>query len=891
MALAIVIASASFVLLTASVRTSEARIEGDVAANFRATYDLLVRPNGSQSELERAAGLVRPNFETSIYGGITETQWHQILDVPGVEVAAPVAYAGFGMLFSQYDLDVTEFVGSAPAERLFRLKTTWLANGGLSRYPGTTPYLYVTTKSGGCKNKAIIAPSPGDPFAWQSPEMANLACFERVPGKAGPSRYTVVVNPQFSMLMAGIDPVQESALVGLDRAITWGRSLITADEVRIVDGFTEIPMMAPDRTDQDESLAVTVESVAPPAGSTLAQVLDEPRQGDLSGPNPAYRRVAALPGRQVGSFEVPYDELYRDSLVDLKAEAPEGFRSGFSVYWHTGPVRYTPDSGPAGSGPLQPRVVDNDPEAVWRDPTGTGGTSADGSRYYALPAPDNQDVGFRELVPVEATIPDLTPGVYPKVWGTFDPSALTEGGSRLAQVPLQTYAPPLVTAANHASSEALGGKPLGPTANIAGYVSQPAALLTTLAGIQGLLDSKYFTGADAKAPISIIRVRVAGVTGPDEASLERLKRVAAAISEATGLTVDITAGSSPQPQTVALPAGRFGQPPLLVSEGWSRKGVAVVILDAVNQKSAALFGLILVVTAVFLTTATWTMVQSRRPELGILRALGWKPRHLATAMIVQTAVIGCLAGIGGASLAFSLIRVLDLQLPATRALLVIPVAVLLAIVASLGPALRAARTTPMHAITNPASDRGGGAVTGLTSLALNNLRRRPGRTAAASIGLVLGVGAVVILVAVTLAYTDVVTGTVLADFVRSSTRGVDYLAIGVVLLLAAVAIADVVALNVRERSAELAALRAFGWADRQVSGVIMRECVLLGVLASIPGAVLGLAVGSLTGVPITALLLPAAAAVLIGTVITGIAGLVPAYAAARRSISAGLSEE
>ena len=650
-------------------------------------------------------------------------------------------------------------------------------------------------------------------------------------------------------------------------------------------------MVAPDRTDQDESLAVTVESVAPPAGSTLAQVLDEPRQGELSGPNPAYRRAVVLPGRQVGAFQVPYAKLYGDSLIDLKAETPGAFRSGFSVYWRAGPVRYAAGSGPVGSGPLRPRTVDNDPEKVWRDPTGTGGISADGSHYYAVPAPDNQDTGFRELTPVEATIRNLTPGVYPKVWGTFDPTALTDGGSRLAEVPLQTYAPPLVTGADEASRRALRDRPLGPTANIAGYVSQPAALLTTLAGVQGLLDAKHFTGADAKAPISIIRVRVAGVTGPDEASLERLKRVAAAISEATGLTVDITTGSSPQPQTVALPAGRFGQPPLLVSEGWSRKGVAVVILDAVNQKSAALFGLILVVTAVFLTTATWTMVQSRRPELGILRALGWKPRQLATAMIVQTAVIGCLAGIVGAALAFGLIQILDLQLPITRALLVIPVAILLAIVASLGPALRAAQTTPMHAITNPASDRGGGAVTGLTSLALNNLHRRPGRTAAASIGLVLGVAAVVILAAVTLAYTDVVTGSALADFVRSSTRGVDYLAIGVVLLLAAVAIADVVALNVRERSAELAALRAFGWTNRQVSGVIMRECLLLGALASIPGAILGLVVGSLTGVPITALLLPAAAAVLIGTVIAGLAGLAPASAAARRSISAGLSEE
>ena len=58
----------------------------------------------------------------------------------------------------------------------------------------------------------------------------------------------------------------------------------------------------------------------------------------------------------------------------------------------------------------------------------------------------------------------------------------------------------------------------------------------------------------------MIRVRVAGVTGPNAVSLERIREVAQQIELRTHLDVDIVAGSSPTPTTIDLPAGKFGQP-------------------------------------------------------------------------------------------------------------------------------------------------------------------------------------------------------------------------------------------------------------------------------------------------------------------------------------------
>ena len=84
----VAIAAASFTVLSGSVRSSHAQVVGVVRHNFRSAYDLLVRPEGSKTRLEQARGLVRDNYLSGIFGGITLSQYHRIAAVPGVAVAA-----------------------------------------------------------------------------------------------------------------------------------------------------------------------------------------------------------------------------------------------------------------------------------------------------------------------------------------------------------------------------------------------------------------------------------------------------------------------------------------------------------------------------------------------------------------------------------------------------------------------------------------------------------------------------------------------------------------------------------------------------------------------------------------------------------------------------------
>jgi hypothetical protein len=91
-----------------------------------------------------------------------------------------------------------------------------------------------------------------------------------------------------SLLLAGIDPEQEAALVGLDKSVVSGRYL-EGDETTSRDEFrgVSIPVIVPERPALDEQLVVTTEQV--------------PGQG-ISGLNAqsAYDSARSAPGTRTG---------------------------------------------------------------------------------------------------------------------------------------------------------------------------------------------------------------------------------------------------------------------------------------------------------------------------------------------------------------------------------------------------------------------------------------------------------------------------------------------------------------------------------------------------------------------------------------------------------------
>jgi ABC-type antimicrobial peptide transport system permease subunit len=160
------------------------------------------------------------------------------------------------------------------------------------------------------------------------------------------------------------------------------------------------------------------------------------------------------------------------------------------------------------------------------------------------------------------------------------------------------------------------------------------------------------------------------------------------------------------------------------------------------------------------------------------------------------------------------------------------------------------------------------------------------------LSLAVGVTGLTLLAAVTAAFRGVVVGSLLGDAVAVQVRGVDYVAVAATVVLGVLAVADVVFLNIRERAAELATIRTFGWRESSLARLVVTEGAVIGTAGSLVGGALGLAgAAEFAGQLPARLLVTAAAAVTAGVLVTAAAALVPAQMLRRLPAASLLAEE
>ncbi|MET9677785.1 ABC transporter permease [Streptomyces sp. NPDC006482] len=912
-------ATTGFTLLTSTAETSQLRTTGTVNDNFRGAYDILVRPVGSRTAQESGQGLVRPNFLSGQFGGITRDQQDRIARMPGVDVAAPVAMVGYVLADSRVAVDVTAQVDRTRTQQLITVKPTWHTDRGLSTLDDDLPnYVYVT------RNEVVWPDFPLDPAkkadpSWQPPppsypngfdtRKARAVCnnpesalppLEVMPdGRSVPvcetdvsisqsassrghlgivhladdgsfrtwsetsSRLTVDISWPVSLLLAAVDPAREAKLVGLDKAVVSGRYLRQTETAvsRPTGGgqsSPSVPLLTSSDPQVDEQLSVAVSrSPDGPVGvaGLARQALDT--------------AIAEKRGSRVADRSYSVDTVYGTSHKG--ADLYRIIRSG-------GPSYRT-----AADGSLTPRSVRTDISELWANSNHTGWPTP----WLA------RDSKQRPLTRVpEYQAPDLRSGAWTGdglAVGTYDPKRLTEF-SALSEVPMETYQPVQVTGADAASRGLLGERALMPNSNPGGYLATPPQLLTTLDALSRILDP---TSDLVAAPISAIRVRVDGVTGTDARSRERVRLVAERIGQDTGLDVDLTMGSSPAPRTVHLPPGDYGRPALALSEGWSSKGVAVRIVEAADRKSLLLFGLVLGVCALFLLNSASAAVRDRRRELAVLACLGWSRSRVTALVVGETALLGTAAGALGSLLSLLLAGPFGLDVSSLRAAAAVPIALTLSLLATAVPALRASAGHPaaslrpaVRAARRPRRHRT------VTGLACANLARVPGRTLLGAAALAIGVAAVTAVAAILWSFEDDVVGTVMGDAIALRARGVDIAAATGTALLGAFAAADVIYLGIRERAAEFAVLQATGWSDGELTRLVLTEGALLGVLGAATGAGTGIGlIAWLTAAVTPALVTTALLAALTGIALATAASLVPAVMLTRSPVGALLQED
>lgn len=898
----IVVAAAGFTALTGAVRASRLQVVGTVQHNFRSSYDVLVRPQDSATALERSRGLVRGSYLSGIFGGITLDQYRTISQIPGIEVAAPIAMLGYALQDAAVPVDLTELV-SPGMRALFRVTVSRSTDRGTLRFPNQQSfYVYVTprplaaprtisagdsafgpkeTLSSGAT--VIVCPIPMDaavsnPFDPKA--RGSNDCWSTVSGLGGAgSRYGVplghvaaVVHWPFPFLVAAVDPAAESQLAGVKQAVVQGRYLRAGDAPATVQdeggSVLRVPVIASARPYTDDTDQVTVQRLPTAAADSF-----------VTGKTP--KQVETLIRTSSATTVLTRDLTTADAYQQLLSQLTGAGSSFIDTYWTTGPTSYRVQ----GNRVVTPEAVRN-PLSVWES-----GFQATG--WVVLPA-DAQSTGFRSLTAhVGSTQGQVLRLPTLHAVGTFDPARLP-GLNPLTRLPLQTYNPPQAAPGDDRTKQLLHGQDLLPNGNIAGYLQPPPLMLTTLGSIPAFTNRQTW-GQDttAAAPISVVRVRVAGVTGPDPLSLARIRQVAQEITERTGLAVDITAGSSPTPITVQLPAGDHGRPALTLIERWVEKRVAVSIITAVDRKSLALFALIFVVCGLFVANAATASVRIRRRELGVLSCLGWPARRLFASVILELAVVGLAGGLVGTAVAWPLAQLAGLTPSPLLAALAVPASVVLAAAAGVLPARRAALSSPIDAVRPAVTTPGTSAraVRTVLGLAARQVRRTPGRTAVGAIALAVGVAGLTLLLSITALFHGTVVGSLLGDAISVQVRATDYAAVAVIVALGASAVADVLYIDIRDRAPELATLVTGGWDDRALLRLVTAHGAIVGLVGGLVGAGAGLAaVARLGGHPLNALPIAAACA-LAGPLLAAIASLVPAVLLAKQPVAALTAEE
>lgn len=832
------------------------RIEGEVSANWRGAYDLLVRPPGTRLDLERTNGLVEPNFVGFAgTGGISLDQLEAIRRLPGVELAAPVGFVGY----VRYGLSSPAVHLPAPPTEptLFRLTLSVTTNDGLHE-------LLVERQSG----LVLLGPAAGPDEAvrrWVT-NFGGITAGERSDGSMDAVLSAAPLPAIASPIMA-VDPAAEMALLGpsssfmarlrdlpaasrtaktfdlgvIPDGFDWSRSLLRGaakSEVPAVQERPVVPLIVSDRIYASLRLRLDVDQLGAP-------LRDYP-------PGESIRDVLGAALAQAGSSVAPVGSVTTDltsslrplQLVDVSVawpgaagvervlaySAPRDFSAGLPTRPQYRGVASRPGSDASLSFEITPLGIVG--------PDGGSPQESSMSDPLALELTTGRESAYRQfrqvpLVAAEgfsATEPGDQPFFFAPL-GEFDLSQLELPTETLSYVPFGAYDPPKTEWLDGA--DATSRTRIWPTLNPLGLIMVPPLAITDLAGAVVLRGDR---------PIDAIRVRVAGVSGFTPESRARVERVAELIV-AMGLDVDVVAGSSPQAVDVYVPGYLVhdGQTEDLgwVRQEWTTLGAAERVARGLGEGAIALLALGVLSAVILAATVQAFRATTRRRELAVLAGSGWSRGDVSVWVMAEAVVAAAIVlGLG------LVVWLVSGAAPLSGVAVVVVAAALVG-----GPAVFLA--TQLGAIDAPGFALRFGeiahrtprlpGVRGPITLGIRHLTSHPARTLVLILALA-GMASALSLVGSVVAEASLRAGpTRLASVVVAVVEPSLFVTLGAVATANTVALLVVWHLDARSRAGEAATLIAAGWSRRQV----LLSRVTAGFVASLPAAAVGAAITTL----------------------------------------------
>ena len=783
--LAIVVAG--ILMLAATSQTTLVVVDQDLSAYWRTSYDILVRPKGSRLPLETEHGLVEPNHLSGIDGGIKFDQYLTIKNIPGVDVAAPIAMLGY----LAQTVPVAD-LGTLPEVGAYRQTDTLIIDDGVRQYINTRTFYYYAMEG---------EPSDGLPLTVLKPRYFPHSLFSAF---------------EMPILLAAIDPSEESSLIGLDKALLKGDYF--SKDISLYSLDTDATVMSiPVLINSKPYINLVAESqiehlILPEGTSSLNSIVA------AGGSN----FLITLPGEQIIFRRLDGATVYQRLVSSLLFFAGEPAPTDFipvnkihSFSWSVpSQISYRQTSSPLSAENLMLEVIPSEKNAL------SMGWQGDRSPAYrsASTGVIARDFSLRAV-------------------GVFDIERLPKPAD-VNRVPLETYFPPVALLSYDEQGNSINPpREVLPTLNPAGYIQPPPLILTTLEAARAM------RGDDA---ISAIRVRVALDGCPSEqpetctvtpAGQRKIEAIAIEIQRRTGLDVDIMVGSSPTRVLVHVPGVGY------VEEQWIQKGVNLTYKQGIQSGNWLLLGTLLLAGGLFTLDLTWAEVLSRRRVVALQKALGWRSRSVFAQVVRQVMMIGAIATAVGTLIAMALIRWLKWEAIPSNLLIGLPLLVIgLCGIGSLLPAWSASRVSPIVEL-----QRGGvryqrkrtSPVLGLWMYAWSEIKRRTVRSILTGLGSALSAGLLTLLLGVTLQQRGMLNGTLLGEFILVNVEGYHYAIVGIGLGLAFLSTFNGLLGSILERRREIGVLKAVGWRTDSVARLFIAQGIILGIVGGSFGALAG----------------------------------------------------
>lgn len=833
--------SASIALAAAAIAiaasSSSAVVQQTIDAGWRGTYDLLVRPRDPTPGME---GLVPADYLGAPSSGITRAQWQQIVSIPGVEVAAPVAVLG------------------------------WLRNDtpalGVQVAPAPDEVIQVEVSIDVGSGRAVH-----DVAFWAPPPSGGGA-----PAlSAGVGSYIISESTVLSVsnlvplwgLVVGIDPSSEDRLVGLTSFVD-GDYLPSGVRRQTDPVFGQeaivVPVLTAARSPLPGTVQVEVRRLNGLSAGELADLLARAAEAD---PPQTEEDVVDLLTEitsdarwsTIASASASLAELItplRTSAIGVSAAGQFSVDAAFggdqiAIDRNLILVPGVADYGRTADG-LQLRQIGTWSEIVkpaLRDAAPEGWVEIDAS----FGADDDM---YRPLSVDKPPLFMLSP------IGSYDLAALSDRFSSAANyVPLGIYSD---VPARRVDPLTGNLAPLPHSLNPGGLNPLPPVGLTNLDVVEALRGSKF---------IDAIRVRIAGVESYGPEAISRVQAVAAAIVQRTGLHVDVVAGASPV--DVAVEVEGAGS----VVERWTSLGTAPLIQTGLNGLSGALLLIAVGIGGLYLLTAAALLATDQQAELETLLRLGWRRRDRTRVLIVQGAMLGVAAGSLTGAMLVLVGAIARLSLPTVLVLAAVTAVGLAHVlaVAVVGPRLSGRWPARSHATE---VSRGAAVARSTLGVALALVREAPLRALVIVVALGGAASFAGVLLLFQLALSGQIRHTVLGQLVWLQVAPFHLLAAGSALFAAGAIALDVGLLTVQRRVSLIGTLRALGWRAGIVARLVTWEVGLPALAAGVAAAVVVLAAGVVVEAgPVTAVL--AGAALLLSVLVAVLATRLPVKVATR----------